>query len=338
MGLTVRFLALLGILSTILLVDVEEASAADGWSVPDGPLRVRNLSPAMQLYGLPRMSGARVIDEGWEASFNIEIGNNFQSDLVDGTFGFFDGETYVNSYRLRRGIADNWEVGFELPWVLHAPGSLDGLVDEFHELFGLPDGERSLAPRGRLDYFISSQGTVYADFNNSQRDIGDARAFVGWNVVDDPGRAIAIRGAVKFPTGSVEKLSGSEGTDISLWGEMQQTIALSGRDIRLTLGGGFTHLGDGELIPRAQETWVHFGHLGLQIPINRRVEFHAQLDAHSRVLDTGNPLLADGGVLGTLGSRIGITEKFWLDLSIIEDLEAESASDVVFQILLSAYL
>lgn len=335
MGLTVRFLAILAMLTLML---TQQTFASDGWAVPDGPLRVRNVSPAVQLYGLPRMSGARVIDEGWEASFNIEIGNNFQSDLVNGTFGFFDGETYVNSYRLRRGISENWEIGVELPWILHAPGSLDGLVDEFHELFGLPDGERSLAPRGRLDYFISSQGRVYADFNNSQRDIGDARAFVGWNLLDDPARAIAIRGAVKFPTGEVDQLTGSEGTDVSLWGELQQTIAVGKRDVRLTIGGGFVHLGDGELIPEAQESWAHFGHLGLQFPISQRVEFHAQLDAHSRVLDTGNPLLADGSVLGTLGGRIGITEKFWLDLAIIEDLDAESASDVVFQILLNARL
>ena len=97
-------------------------------------------------------------------------------------------------------------------------------------------------------------------------------------------------------------------------------------------------LGEGEFIPEDQETWAHFGHFGIQIPLHERVEFHAQLDAHSRILDTGNPLLADGGIMGTVGGRIGVTEKLWLDFAIIEDFDSESASDVVFQILLGARL
>ena len=83
---------------------------------------------------------------------------------------------------------------------------------------------------------------------------------------------------------------------------------------------------------------MHFGHLGVQVPLTKRIEFHAQLDAHSDLLSTGNPLVANGGVLGTLGGRIGVTERLWVDLAIIEDLNAESASDVVFQILLGSRL
>lgn len=334
MGLTVRFLAFFSLVMSALSSSV----FAEGWAVPEGPLRVRNTSPAVQLYGLPRMTGARIIDRDWELSFNTEIGNNFQSDSVDGTLGFFDGETYVNSYRVRKGIAENWEWGFEVPWVLHAPGSLDGLVDEFHEVFGLPDGERSLATRGRLDYFVSSDGVVYADFNNSQRGIGDARTFVGWSLIDTPKRAFALRSEIKFATGKVDELTGSEGTDISVWGELQQSVLIAGQSVRFSLGGGFVRLGEGEFIPEDQETWAHFGHFGIQIPLHERVEFHAQLDAHSRILDTGNPLLADGGIMGTVGGRIGVTEKLWLDFAIIEDFDSESASDVVFQILLGARL
>ena len=113
---------------------------------------------------------------------------------------------------------------------------------------------------------------------------------------------------------------------------------MAGKRLRLSLGGGVVRLGEGELLPRQQEHWAHFGHLGLQIPIHPRVVLHAQLDAHSRLMETGNRLLADGGVMGTLGGRIGLTERFWLDLAVIEDLAVESASDVVFQILLGARL
>ena len=163
---------------------------------------------------------------------------------------------------------------------------------------------------------------------------GDVRGFVGLQLLDKPGQAFALRSQVKFPTGKVKDLSGSEAMDVSLWGEYEVDLLSALLDMRLTLSGGVSSLGKGKLLPRAQESWLGFGHLGLQIPIHPRIEFLAQLDAHTDVLDTGNPLIAQGGVLGTIGGRIGLTERLWVDLAIIEDLKNESASDVVFQILL----
>lgn len=299
-----------------------------------GPLRVRNVSPVVQLYGIPRVVGGRTLRDTLEMSLNIEAANNFQSDRRAETFAFFDGESALSSLRIRGGIGERWEWGVELPYMAHTGGAFDGVVDEFHELFGLPDGERSLASRGRLDYFISSEGVVYADFSDSVKSYGDVRGFVGLQLLDKPGQAFALRSQVKFPTGKVEDLSGSEAMDVSLWGEYEIDLVSALLDVRLTLSGGVSYLGEGKLLPREQVTWLGFGHVGLQIPLHPRIEFLAQLDAHSEVIESGNPLVADGGVLGTIGGRFGLTERLWLDLAIIEDLKNESASDVVFQILL----
>ncbi|MEM7079285.1 MAG: DUF3187 family protein [Pseudomonadota bacterium] len=343
MGLTLRYhlllsgLTLLAIFAGAPTAVRAEPRAQVGDISAKGPLRVRNLSPVTQLYGIPRMIGAHT-HSGFEASFNIEAANNFQSLSREGTFAFFDGESYVTSYRLRGGLGERLEWGLEVPYVIHTGGGLDGLVDEFHELFGLPDGERSLAPRGRLDYFIRADGVVYADFDKSVRALGDARGFLGAQIVATQQHSLALRSQVKFPTGDVADLSGSEGTDVSLWGEYEYRLPFSEREVRFTLSAGAAYLGEGGLIPQAQETWVGFGHLGVQIPLHRRFEFHAQLDAHTDVLDSGNPLAAEGGVLGTLGGRLGVTPKFWVDFALIEDLKNESASDVVFQILLGADL
>ena len=157
---------LLAILSLVAVVEAIPVQARE-FTMDGGPLRVRNVSPVMQLYGVPRMVGAQILDGGLEASFNFEAANNFQSETGGETFVFFDGESYISSLRLRKGFAERWEWGLEIPWVAHSPGSLDGVVDEFHELFGLPDGERSLASRYRLDYLVRSGSKVYADFDDS---------------------------------------------------------------------------------------------------------------------------------------------------------------------------
>jgi hypothetical protein len=317
--------------------DLQAVAQPGAYHQGAGPLRVRNVSPIVQLYGMPRPVGAEVLPRGTtEVTFNLEIANNFQSDDRQGAFVFLDGETYVASHRIRGAFSERWEWGFEIPYVAHTGGALDGLVDEFHDLFGLSDGGRSLAPRGRLDYLVRADGVVYADFSDSVQSLGDVRGFVGYQVFKQPRQAFALRGQVKIPTGKVEDLSGSEGTDVSLWGEYQYDVLSSALDFTITVSGGISYLGEGELIPEEQASWLGFGHLGVQIPLHPRVEVHAQLDAHTDVLDTGNPLIADGGVMGTLGGRIGITKQMWLDLAVIEDLDNKSASDVVFQILLGA--
>jgi hypothetical protein len=312
-----------------------------GFAAYDGPLRVRNISPVVALYGMPRMVGARVLDatqphSSFEASFNFEAVNNFQSKSQAGTFAFFDGETYLASYRLRGSFADRWEWGLEVPYIVHTGGGLDGVVDEFHELFGLPDGGRNLASRGRLDYFLRAKGIVYADFSNTRRSLSDVRGFAGWQLFKDETQALALRGQIKLPTGDVRDLSGSEAFDVSLWGEYERRFNIREQSLKLSLGSGVTFLGEGELVPDDQESWMVSGHIGLAWPLHRRVTLLAQLDAHSKALDTGNPLVADGGILGTLGARVGVTERLWVDLGLIEDLENESASDVVFQVLLTA--
>ena len=89
--------------------------AAAPFAYMQGPLRVRNLSPVVQLYGIPRAVGARTLRDTLEMTLNIEAANNFQSDRRDGTFVFFDGESVLSSLRIRGGFGERWEGGVELP-------------------------------------------------------------------------------------------------------------------------------------------------------------------------------------------------------------------------------
>ena len=331
-----RYSSLRYALVTCLLVCCQGAGAAQAPGF-DGPLRVRNVSPVMQLYGTPRMSGARVLRDGWETTFGFEVGNIFHSEDRAGTFAFFDGETYVASYRLRGHLRGPLEWGIELPYVAHTGGGLDAIIDEFHEAFGLPDGMRDVASRDQLDFLIESDGVVYADFTDSKRALGDVRLFGGVQLIDEPDTALALRGLIKLPTGELTDLSGSEATDVSVWLEAQRDFAFAW-PLSLTLGAGTAYLGRGELIPHRQRRWVAVGHLGLHWRISERILLQGQLDAHDQVIDTGNPLVADTGILGTLGARVDVTPRLWMDLGLIEDLDAKSGSDVVFQLLLGARL
>jgi hypothetical protein len=319
-----------------LFVGAVSADAGERLAQETAPLRVRNTLPTAQLYGLPRPLGAEMLRQGTEVTFGVDLGSNFSSDFEPEASAFFDGETTVFSLGLRAPLGRRMEWGFELPYVLHSAGYLDGFLETFHDVAGLPDGGRDGAPKNRLDYLVAYRGTEYASFRDRQHHLGDVRGWLGYQLHRSAARTLGLRALLKLPTGRVEDLSGSDGTDGALWLEYSDRALLSSLGLSLSLMGGAVILGDGDLAPDAQKDVALVGHLGLQYAITRRVALMAQLDTHGQLLDTGVPQAADAAVQGTLGGRWSMSREFWMDLGIVENLRSQTASDVVFQFLLGA--
>ena len=57
-----------------------------------------------------------------------------------------DGETLRFALELRYGLAENWDLQLEVPWLEHSGGNLDRLIDDWHDLWGMSDGGRSEYP------------------------------------------------------------------------------------------------------------------------------------------------------------------------------------------------
>jgi hypothetical protein len=284
------------------------------------------------------MQGAQVQESGTRLQFLAEQVSNFTSSANGGGFAFFDGETTVLTYVLSRPLAQNLEWGFEVPYVLHTGGALDGLIDEFHDAFGLNDGGRPSADRNRLDYFFRYRGETYADIQKSRRELGDVRVMLGYRVFDSAARALAVRALVKAPTGEASELSGSGGWDGALWFEYRESELLRRLGIDLTLGGGLVGLGEGDFADEARNNSALVGHFGMQRAFGRRFRLLAQLDAHTELLDTGLREVNDGTIIGTLGGRLQVADGLRVDLALLEDLRGRSTPDVVFQLRLAAEL
>src|SRR5262245_38904695 len=94
----------------------------------EGPLRIRNISPGTQVYGLPRALGGDVLSEGTEITFSTEIANNFVSDAERQTLAFFDGETALFTYGIRRPWGERFEYGVSIPYLIHNGGFLDAVI------------------------------------------------------------------------------------------------------------------------------------------------------------------------------------------------------------------
>lgn len=315
-----------GALAMILLV-VRIADAAEPLRLAD-PLPVRNLSPGAALYGLPRPLGD--LPARFDVALLAEHANNFTAHLGDDSGAAFDGTTTVTSLTLRGALGSRFEWGLEVPYVYHGGGFSDSLIDGFHDLFGLPDSGRNEVPHDRIDYRVVYQGNARIIVDESTGDLGDVRASLGYRITDAPGRHGILRAMIKAPTGDVDRLSGSGGTDAAVWFEWLDERLLERVGIGVSAMAGLMLPGNGDVASGAQQDLVPCAHLGLHHALTDWLTLHGQLDGYGNIVDTGVREFAGAALQGTLGGTLRLAPRARLDLGLSEDLRSSSAPDVVF--------
>mgnify|MGYP000520546225 CR=1 FL=1 len=75
----------------------------------------------------------------------------------------------------------------------------------------------------------------------------------GFQVLRDAERSLAVRALVKLPTGDVDKLTGSQGTDFATWLDYTDRELLARFHLSMTGAIGLMVLGDGDLLDLAVE-------------------------------------------------------------------------------------
>jgi len=295
-------------------------------------LELRNTSPLAQLFGIPAMRGARA--DGWRVRFDVDAANSFTGDFNASEFVFLDGESATFSYTVKYGFLDRWEGGLEIPWVVHSGGRFDRLIDDFHDLFGLPDGGRPLTERGRTDYLVRVDGASVVEVTSKTSELGDIRGWLGLGIYESSDRALVSRLHLKLPTGRFRNLSGSGALDVALGLDYVDEKSLSLLGVQLSIGAGVSFIGRGDFLPARRRELIPYGHLGLRKKVGRRnrLALHAQLDAHGPLLDAELSHLGESVLQGTLGFQLDFTPTAKLQLALIEDLSGAAAADVIFKL------
>ena len=299
------------------------------------PFYTSNRSPVVQVFGLPAVGDSRILKDGdREAALVLDVANHF----VDGSAGnehlVLDGETYRLNLAGRMGIGNRLEIGFELPWLFHNGGILDGFIENYHDTFGFSQGGRDQAPRGRLLFQYQRGGAdrVYVDRSNSG--IGDVRLNGGVQLLGgdrENSGALALRASLKLPTGDSGDLHGSGSTDLALWLSAGKGWKTASGLWELFGGGGILGMTEGDVLPDQQKDIVAFGSLGAGWQPLAWLTLKVQLDGHTAFYrDSDLAELGSGSVQAVMGGTLHVSGRTALDIGVAEDLVVKTAPDVVF--------
>ena len=136
----------------------------------DEPFPTRDQNPLLVTFGLPMPLASRIhaatpwssrLDANWASTELLQ-----SSD--DGDVLLVDAETFEARWTLQRALSDRVALRLEVPWRHIGAGRLDGFIDDWHDLFGLPEGARPDLPADEMHIYYGSQGTPELDVDDRE--------------------------------------------------------------------------------------------------------------------------------------------------------------------------
>jgi len=292
------------------------------------PFLTRNQNPLLALYGLPSPLPARLPPPGGgRVAGVVNWGNTEKEDFsADGNYTL-DAETLELRLHFDHALTERFALHAELPWRKVSEGSLDGFIDDWHGVFGLPGGSRRRLPEDQLLIEFEQDGTTLLSIDESTSGIGDIPVALGYQLYATDRSALSTWLTVKAPTGSADDLTGSGAVDVAatLAGQSQlhERWQLFGQ-------ASVAWLGEGDLLPERQESfaWTLMG--GLTWNAWRALDLTAQVEANSRLYDGLDSELDGDAIVLTFGGSWRTDGGWRYDVGISEDLQAGASPDIVF--------
>ena len=328
----------LTVLSLMLLCCAVPCLAAD---MEITPFRTVNQSPLVQIFGLPAESSATVTPAGrLTVTLSQDIASEYTVSRTNTEQIVLDGESYRWTLAARYGLGERFEAGVEIPYILYGGGFLDGLMVDWHNTFGLPQGGRDTAPRNRLSYRYSKNGVQKLRMEQAGSGIGDIVLSGGMKLYDVHDStlhdSLALRSSIKLPTGDSSSLRGSGSTDftLALCGSMNNFTEWGSLGLFGSVGG--LAMTRGDVQTDQQNNLAGFGTLGLGWGPAEWISFKVQLNANT-ALYHGSTLdeLSKTSLMLVGGGALKLPGDYLLDIGVSEDVAVATAPDVAFHLGLS---
>jgi hypothetical protein len=301
------------------------ARPASAQSARRGPLDVREeWLLAQQRLTLPAVSPDPLARGASDLRVAVDWGSDWGIRGPEGDLAYLvDGEHRTLSVEARRGVTDRLTLGLRLPLHWRGAGVLDGVIDWWHRLSGLPDNDRFLYPTGRFGVTGKDRaGRPLAYTGTPGTGLGNLEASALLALRADPeGAAVALLGRVDVPTGTGPY--GSTGVH----GALQVAAALPlARGLDLFSGLGATLATEDERDGIEYEPLRAHGFLVLEWRASRRLSLLAEANGSSRLVTN---------VLGykplqlhlRIGAKLDLGPRTRLEAGFVEGLSVQNTTD-----------
>lgn len=290
-------------------------------------IQQRALDPIKLQTGLPA-AASRLLTTS-ELQLSAVHNNVFMGGATDKERLVLDGESSQLNLRYRRRINSCWQFNFSGSWLSHSRGWFDQPVDNWHQIFGFPDAQRSEWPSNQLEYSYE---------NGEQKQVLAGESF-GWGdaqlqLQHSLGCAtdgVMIRAGIKLPIGAREQFLGNGSVDsfVDIQSVWKRTSPRSRLQWAASLG--VLNVGDNDFIAKP-EPIVGFGIVGLNFSLNSRLQLLGQLDWHTPMYKSELRELGKPAAQLSLGLRYLARNRGTWEISFSEDVAIDTSPDIVVRL------
>lgn len=271
------------------------------------PFAAIHLQPAS--FAQTSCNGA--ISARYSVSNNFVLDNQGNESLeIDGEVSRFE----MSFHKQLTQIALIDSVSVTLPFYQHGPGNLDDLIDDWHDLTGLPGGDRDQRQNDQINYRYSNNGQTLVDITEEQNGVGD---------ITLAAHKDRYSVALKLPTGDEDKLTGSGGAEIGFaYSKPLPEAGFSG----VTGAVGATYIFDDKVLKAQSNSVTASLALAAAYALGNRVNAYISGSWQSAWYDSDTDAL--GSASGNIGFGLyGETAKGFWAIRLTEDVPVETAPD-----------
>ena len=291
------------------------------------PLSARNLAPISGLLGFPALRDAAVLErDGLRVELHGSLASSYGEHMERSESIILDGETAGLTARLGYGLGDGWEVEAEVSWRRHSEGFLDRWIEDWHDLWSLPDGGRPRAPRDRLDFSYRGPAARFA-LRDSAGGLSDIHLAAVRNVWRTENTAVSVRAGARLGVGDEDRLLGGD-DDYYLSVNATRTPA-DGAGLVWHAQLGYLRAGKLQILGPIQKRNPWFAGVGFEWPVWRDLTLKAQVDAHGAIADSALTELGDVAFLLTVGMSWMISPELEVEFGFSEDIAPHTGPDFV---------
>jgi hypothetical protein len=232
-----------------------------------------------------------------------------------------DGETATMELLFVHGFRDDLDAGLRLPLQWRGGGALDGLIDAWHRILGLPDGDR---PRFLKDAFrvegVTTGREAFSWADESGFGLGNVEAFSRWRFHRGRAWTSSLIGRAVLPTGTGPFADNGAAAGLQLVGARSL-----GSKFDAYLGLGGTLQGGGPVHGVTYEPARASAFVAFEWRVFSRMSLLAESNIASRLVDDidrypGIHWLVNGG------ASIALSENARLDLGFTENFMDQMAT------------
>jgi hypothetical protein len=310
------------------------AALAVGWLAPAasaqpparrGPLDVREeWLLAQQRLTLPAVSPDPLARGATDLRVAVDWGSDFGLRGQTGDLAYLvDGEHRTLSVDARRGVTERLTLGVRVPLHWRGPGVLDGVIDWWHRLSGLPDNDRFLYPTGRFRVEGKDRdGRPLSYTGRPGAGLGNLEASALWALRPDPdGTAVSLVARADLPTGSGPYASAGA------HGALQAVAAVPiARGVDLYSGLGVTLATQDERDGILYGKRRAHGFLVLEWRAGRRLSLLAEANGSSRLV-TNVTAYRPFQLHLRIGGKLDLGPRTRLEAGFVEGLSIQNTTD-----------